>query len=92
MPVILTVDNVQQVVEQLHSEAEKAAEEKEKEIQREKERHEHSSDVDYGGKFSMMPTARFGKIDIFYQGLDGIIGLPQPNVFEQIRKEHDFTR
>ena len=44
-----------------------------------------------GDKFSIMPTARFGNIDTFYGGLDKQIGLPQPDVFEQMRKEHAFT-
>lgn len=43
-----------------------------------------------GGKFSMMPTAKFGAIDSFHGGLDKEIGLPQPDVFEQMRKEHDI--
>ena len=48
-----------------------------------------ASDGD-GGKFSMMPTAKFGTIDSFHDGLDKEIGLPQPDVFEQMRKEHDI--
>jgi len=36
----------------------------------------------------MLTTEHFIDIDIFYSRLDKVIGLPQPDVFEQMRKEH----
>ena len=38
----------------------------------------------------MLTTEHFIDIDIFYSRLDKVIGLPQPDVFEQMRKEHAF--
>ena len=52
----------------------------------------HDDDATHGGgKFSTLAVARFGKIEKFYEGLD-LIGLPQPQVFEQMRQEHESVR